>query len=116
MYDVGSDRERNASCCDWHDLDTRRHPPHGLRQAPCGRGAGPKHKTDVQKACCIPENPRCGRDSVNYDPNLPDINSRRRNDAANAFLSRRRDVTTDPVEIAMILAGILAVVAIVFVL
>ena len=40
----------------------------------------------------------------------------RRNDAANAFLSRRRDVTTDPVEIAMILAGILAVVAIVFVL
>jgi hypothetical protein len=33
-----------------------------------------------------------------------------------AFLSRRRDVTTDPVEIAMILAGILAVVAIVFVL
>jgi hypothetical protein len=39
----------------------------------------------------------------------------RRNDAANAFL-RRRDVTTDPVEIAMILAGILAVVAIVFVL
>ena len=40
----------------------------------------------------------------------------RRNDAANAFLSRRRDVTTDPVEIAMILAGILAVVAIAFVL
>jgi hypothetical protein len=32
------------------------------------------------------------------------------------FLSRRRDVTTDPVEIAMILAGILAVVAIAFVL
>ena len=32
------------------------------------------------------------------------------------FLSRRRDVTTDPIEIAMILAGILAVVAIVFVL
>jgi hypothetical protein len=40
----------------------------------------------------------------------------RRNDAADAFLSRRRDVTTDPVEIAMILAGILAVVAIAFVL
>jgi hypothetical protein len=40
----------------------------------------------------------------------------RRNDTANAFLSRRRDVTTDPIEIAMILAGILAVVAIVFVL
>ena len=110
----------------------------------------------MQKACCIPEKPRCGRDSVSYDPNLPDIKiprkvirggshlcapelllaaSRwrmpalalasylgfrgekfRRNDAANAFLSRRRDVTTDPVEIAMILAGILAVVAIVFVL
>lgn len=142
MYDVGSDRERDASCCHWHDLDTRRHPPHGLRQALCGSGAGPKHKTDVQKACRIPENPRCGWGSMSYDPNLPDIKiprkviqgrlasvrartiarlslrgeKFRRNDAANAFLSRRRDVTTDPVEIAMILAGILAVVAIVFVL
>ena len=78
MYDVGSDRERDASCCRWHDLDTRRYPPHGLRQALCGSGAGPKHKTDVQKACCIPENPRCGRDSVNYDPNLPDMKTPRK--------------------------------------
>jgi hypothetical protein len=46
---------------------------HGLRQALCGSGAGPKHKTDVQKACCIPENPRCGRGSMSYDPNLRDI-------------------------------------------
>lgn len=61
-----------------HDLDTRRHPPHGLRQALCGSSAGPKHKTDVQKACCIPENPRCGRDSVNYDPNLPDMKTPRK--------------------------------------
>jgi formylglycine-generating enzyme required for sulfatase activity len=99
----------------------------------CGSGAGPNHETDVQKTCCIPENPRGGRDNASSDPNLPDIkiprkvirggshlcapNYRRhhrraarmlspstrprttsaslrgekfrRNDAANAFLSRR---------------------------
>jgi len=27
----------------------------------------------VQKASCIPENPRGGRDNASYDPNLPDI-------------------------------------------
>jgi hypothetical protein len=78
MYDVGSDREQNASCCDRHDLDTRRHPPQGLRQELCGRGAGPNHQTDVQKACCIPGKPRGGRDNASYDPSLPDIKIRAR--------------------------------------
>jgi hypothetical protein len=27
----------------------------------------------VQKTCCIPENPRGGRDNASSDPNLPDI-------------------------------------------
>jgi formylglycine-generating enzyme len=33
----------------------------------------PKHEADAPKACCIPENPRGGREEASYDPRLPDI-------------------------------------------
>ena len=33
----------------------------------------PKHEADAPKACCIPENPRGGREDASYDPCLPDI-------------------------------------------
>jgi formylglycine-generating enzyme len=33
----------------------------------------PKHEADAPKACCIPENPRGGREEASYDPCLPDI-------------------------------------------
>jgi len=33
----------------------------------------PKHEADAPKACCIPENPRGGREEGSYGPNLPDI-------------------------------------------
>ncbi len=33
----------------------------------------PKHAADASKACCIPINPRGGRESESYDPALPDI-------------------------------------------
>ena len=32
-----------------------------------------KHEAGVPKACCIPENPRGGREEKSYDPCLPDI-------------------------------------------
>ncbi|SHH16410.1 formylglycine-generating enzyme family protein [Bradyrhizobium erythrophlei] len=32
-----------------------------------------KHEADAPKACCIPENPRGGREEQSYDPSLPDI-------------------------------------------
>ncbi len=32
-----------------------------------------KHEADAPKACCIPENPRGGREDSSYDPHLPDI-------------------------------------------
>jgi formylglycine-generating enzyme required for sulfatase activity len=32
-----------------------------------------KHQADVAKACCIPENPRGGREEESYDACLPDI-------------------------------------------
>lgn len=32
-----------------------------------------KHPADAPKACCIPENPRGGREEDSYDRNLPDI-------------------------------------------
>ena len=32
-----------------------------------------KHDADAPKACCIPENPRGGREDGSYDPALPDI-------------------------------------------
>jgi formylglycine-generating enzyme required for sulfatase activity len=32
-----------------------------------------KHEADAPKACCIPENPRGGREDASYDPCLPDI-------------------------------------------
>jgi formylglycine-generating enzyme len=32
-----------------------------------------KHEANVSKACCIPENPRGGREQASYDPNLPNI-------------------------------------------
>ena len=32
-----------------------------------------KHEADAPKACCIPENPRGGREQDSYDPRLPDI-------------------------------------------
>ena len=28
----------------------------------------PKHEADAPKACCIPENPRGGREGASYDP------------------------------------------------
>ena len=28
----------------------------------------PKHEADAPKACCIPENPRGGREDASYDP------------------------------------------------
>jgi sulfatase modifying factor 1 len=33
----------------------------------------PKHAADAPKACCIPENPRGGREDASYDPCLPNI-------------------------------------------
>jgi sulfatase modifying factor 1 len=33
----------------------------------------PKHEADAAKACCIPENPRGGREDASYDPCLPNI-------------------------------------------
>jgi formylglycine-generating enzyme required for sulfatase activity len=33
----------------------------------------PKHEADAPKACCIPENPRGGREDGSYDPRLPNI-------------------------------------------
>jgi formylglycine-generating enzyme required for sulfatase activity len=33
----------------------------------------PKHEADAPKACCIPENPRGGREAQSYDPNQPNI-------------------------------------------
>ncbi|MGY4317335.1 sulfatase modifying factor 1 [Bradyrhizobium sp. JR3.5] len=33
----------------------------------------PKHEADAQKACCIPENPRGGREDGSYDPQQPNI-------------------------------------------
>jgi len=32
-----------------------------------------KHEADAQKACCIPENPRGGREDQSYDPGAPNI-------------------------------------------
>jgi len=33
----------------------------------------PKHEPDAPKACCIPENPRGGREEASYDPSQPRI-------------------------------------------
>ena len=33
----------------------------------------PKHEADAPKACCIPENPRGGREDASYDPCQPQI-------------------------------------------
>jgi formylglycine-generating enzyme required for sulfatase activity len=33
----------------------------------------PKHSADAPKACCIPENPRGGREADSYDPRQPQI-------------------------------------------
>ena len=33
----------------------------------------PKHVSDAPKACCIPENPRGGREQGSYDPRQPNI-------------------------------------------
>ena len=33
----------------------------------------PKHQADAAKACCIPENPRGGREQESYDPSQPNI-------------------------------------------
>jgi formylglycine-generating enzyme len=33
----------------------------------------PKHEADAAKACCIPQNPRGGREEVSYDPRQPEI-------------------------------------------
>jgi formylglycine-generating enzyme len=32
-----------------------------------------RHEADAQKACCIPENPRGGREDESFDPSLPQI-------------------------------------------
>lgn len=32
-----------------------------------------RHETDAPKACCIPENPRGGREDQSYDPRLPNV-------------------------------------------
>ncbi len=33
----------------------------------------PRHEADVLKACCIPRNPRGGREEASYDPSQPQI-------------------------------------------
>jgi formylglycine-generating enzyme required for sulfatase activity len=33
----------------------------------------PRHQADAQKPCCIPENPRSGRETASYDPRQPNI-------------------------------------------
>jgi sulfatase modifying factor 1 len=38
----------------------------------------PKHEADAPKACCIPENPRGGREDASYDPSQPNIKIPRR--------------------------------------
>ena len=38
----------------------------------------PKHPADAPKACCIPENPRGGREDQSFDPSQPEIRIPRR--------------------------------------
>jgi sulfatase modifying factor 1 len=33
----------------------------------------PRHQADAEKACCIPQNPRGGREDASYDPGQPEI-------------------------------------------
>jgi formylglycine-generating enzyme required for sulfatase activity len=33
----------------------------------------PRHEADAPNACCIPENPRGGREDASYDPGQPQI-------------------------------------------
>lgn len=33
----------------------------------------PQHTADAAKACCIPQNPRGGREDASYDPTVPEI-------------------------------------------
>jgi hypothetical protein len=33
----------------------------------------PKHEADAPKACCVPANPRAGREDVSYGPCQPDV-------------------------------------------
>jgi len=32
-----------------------------------------KHPEEAQKACCVPRNPRGGREDASYDPRQPDV-------------------------------------------
>jgi hypothetical protein len=38
----------------------------------------PKHEAEAPKACCIPENPRGGREDASYDPCQPSIKIHRK--------------------------------------
>ena len=33
----------------------------------------PRHEADAPKACCIPQDPRGGREAASYDPNQPEV-------------------------------------------
>ena len=48
-----------------------------------------KHEADAPKACCIPENPRGGREDGSYDPALPDIRIARKVIKGGSHLARR---------------------------
>ena len=72
MYDVGSDRERDASCCHWHDLDTG-----GTLRMGSDKHYAEAAPVEPQNRCAEgllhPGNPRGGRGRMSYDANLRDI-------------------------------------------
>ena len=49
----------------------------------------PKHQADAPKACCIPENPRGGREDDSYDPACPTSGFRARSSRAARISARR---------------------------
>jgi Sulfatase-modifying factor enzyme 1 len=56
----------------------------------------PKHEADAPKACCIPENPRGGREDSSYDPAMPEIKIPRKV-MHNGMIVERVDVALWPV-------------------
>ena len=49
----------------------------------------PRHEADAPKACCIPENPRGGREDASYDTRQPNIRIPRKVSRAARICARR---------------------------